>query len=382
MTLPNQRHLFDIPDEITYLNCAYMSPLLNASRDAGQAAVARKSRPWQISAGDFFDESETARALFAELIGADADGVALIPAASYGLSTAAANLPVRPGQRIVVLQEQFPSNVYPWRELAARSGAELVALARPADSDWTSALLAAMDERTAVVAVPQCHWTDGSRVDLARVGERARAVGAAFVVDATQSLGAYPLAVARVRPDFLVAAGYKWLLGPYSTGFLYAAPERRDGRPLEYNWIAREASEDFAGLVMYRDAYQPGARRYDVGERSNFALLPIAIVALRQLLAWGVDQIAATLGELTGQIEARAETLGLRTIPAHRRVSHMIGLRSPQPLPADLPARLAAANVYVSLRGESIRVSPHLYNTRQDVERLFAVLAEALSPAR
>jgi selenocysteine lyase/cysteine desulfurase len=378
MILPCQRHLFDIPDEIAYLNCAYMSPLLNAARDAGQAAVARKSQPWRITARDFFEESETARRLFAELIGADAEGVALIPAASYGVSLAAANLPIRAGQRIVVLDNQFPSNVYPWRELAARSSAEVVTIPRPADFDWTSAILPQIDERTAIVALPQCHWTDGSLVDLARVGEHARAVGAALVVDATQSLGAYPFDVQHVRPDFLIAAAYKWLLGPYSVGFLYAAPARREGRPLEHNWIGREGSEDFAGLVSYRDAFQPGARRYDVGERSNFALLPIAIVALRQLLAWRVAEIAATLGELTSAIEARARDAGLQPAPAAHRVSHIIGLRSSSPLPADLPARLAAANVYVSMRGQSIRVSPHLYNTAEDVERLFAALATAL----
>src|SRR5260221_10602743 len=99
MSLTNQRELFEIPDQITYLNCAYMSPLLRAAREAGQVAIARKSTPWRIAARDFFEDSETARRLFAELISADADGVALIPAASYGLSLAAANLPMRPGQR-------------------------------------------------------------------------------------------------------------------------------------------------------------------------------------------------------------------------------------------------------------------------------------------
>jgi len=367
-----------MPDEITYLNCAYMSPLLNTARDAGQAAVARKSRPWRITAPDFFEDSETVRGLFAELIGAEADGVALIPSASYGVSLAAANLPIRAGQRIVVLDEQFPSNVYSWLDLTARTNAEVVTIPRPDDYDWVGAILDQIDERTAIVAVPQCHWTDGCLVDLVRVGERARAVGAALVVDATQSLGASPFDIQQVRPDFLIAAGYKWLLGPYSVGFLYAAPERREGRPLEHNWIAREGSEDFAGLVLYRDAFQPGARRYDVGERSNFALLPIAIVGLRQLLVWGVAEIAATLGELTGAIEARASEVGLQPVPAARRIRHMLGLRSPAPLPAELPTRLAAANVYVSVRGQSIRISPHLYNTPDDIERLFAVLATAL----
>lgn len=378
MVLANQRNLFEIPEEIAYLNCSYMSPLPRASREAGQAAVARKSQPWTITSQDFFTEAETARSLFAELIGGDADGVAIVPSASYGVGVAAANIPVASGQTIVLLEDQFPSNVYPWRDLAAQTGATIVTVARPADFDWTTALLAQIEERTAVVAVPHCHWTDGSLIDLPRVGERARAVGAALVVDGAQSVGAYPFSVAEVQPDFLVAVTYKWLLGPYSFGFLYAAPHRREGRPLESNWITRENSEDFAGLVEYRDTFQPGARRYDMGERSNFALLPIAVASLRQILAWRVDEIAASLRELTGYIEDGARRIGLDPIPAERRVSHLIGLRSSAPLPSDLSKQLAAAGVYVSLRGTAVRVSPHLYNTREECDRLFDVLAQSL----
>jgi selenocysteine lyase/cysteine desulfurase len=378
MALPDQRDLFEIPDDITYLNCAYISPLLRAAREAGQAAIARKSTPWRITAHDFFEESEAARSLFAALISSDADGVALIPSASYGLSLAAANVPVRVGQHIVLLEDAFPSNVYPWRDLAMRSGASIEVVARPSDFDWTRELLERIDERTAVVAVPHYHWTDGSSIDLERVGERARAVGAALVIDATQSLGAAPLDLGKVKPDYLVAATYKWLLGPYSLGFLYAAPNRREGRPLEFNWIAREGSEDFAGLVQYRDTFQAGARRYDVGERSNFGLMPVAMVALRQILAWGIPEIASTLAELTAKIADEASRLDLEAPPARFRAPHLIGLRSKSTLSPDLPERLGAAGVFVSARGSSIRVSPHLYNTSRDVDRLFSVLGESL----
>lgn len=378
MPLTSQRGLFEIPDEVAYLNCAYMSPLMTAVREAGQAGVARKARPWRISPSDFFEESETARGLFGQLIGADAEGIAIVPAASYGIGVAAANLPARAGQRIVLLAEQFPSNMYPWQDLAERTGAEVVPVARPADHDWTHALLEAIDERTAVVAVPQCHWTDGGLVDLARVGERVRAKGAALVVDATQSAGVYPLDVTVIQPDFLVAATYKWLLGPYSLGFLYVAPQYRSGRPLEFNWITRAGSEDFTSLVDYHDAYQSGARRFDVGERSNFALMPMAIVALRQLLDWRVEEIQATVRELTRHIEQEALRLGLEPTPADRRVGHMLGIRLPQALPPDLTTRLAAAQVYVSVRGQSIRVSPHVYNTPDDVQRLMEVLGNML----
>jgi len=376
--IPSQRHLFDLPADIAYLNCAYMSPLLKRAAAVGAEAVGRKCQPWRISADDFFTDSERARALFAELLGAGADDIALVPAASYGLAVAAANLRVAPGRRIVVLAEQFPSNVYTWRALAARTGAEVVTIERAADGDWTRALLARLDERVAITAVPHCHWIDGGLLDLAAIGGRCRDVGSALVVDATQSLGALPLDLAAVRPDYLVCPGYKWLLGPYSLGYLYVAPAHQDGRPLEQNWIARAGSEDFARLIDYQDRYQPGARRFDVGERSNFALLPVGIVGLEQLLAWGVDRIAATLAAKTAVIAERAAGLGLRTGPAQLRAGHYLGLRFPGGAPPQLPERLAEQQVYVSVRGASLRVTPHLYNDEADIERLFAVLHAAL----
>src|SRR5258708_2201506 len=272
--LANQRDLFEIPEDIVYLNCAYMSPLLRSVRQAGEIAVARKSQPWNIRPQDFFEESEIARHLFAELIKADSEGVALIPSASYGINVAATNLLIEKSQRILLLEGEFPSNVYGWHELAKRSGAIVQTAKRPQDSDWTRAILEQIDDQTGIVALPHCHWTDGNLVDLQQVSRRVREVGAAFVVDATQSLGASSLTIPEIQPDFLITAAYKWLLGPYSLGFLYVAPQHRQGIPLEFNWMSREGSEDFAQLVDYCPTYQPGARRFDVGERSNFVLLP------------------------------------------------------------------------------------------------------------
>jgi selenocysteine lyase/cysteine desulfurase len=374
MKLESKRDLFEIPDDIVYLNCAYMSPQLRPAREVGEKAVSRKSRPWEITPDDFFDDAEEIRALFARLVGGDADGVAIIPSVSYGISVAAANVPVREGEKIVILEDQFPSNVYAWGGLAERSGARLVTLPRPEDLDWTRALLEEIDTDTAVVAVPNCHWTDGSLVDLASVGESVREAGAALVVDAIQSLGAHPFDVSEVRPDFLVAASYKWLLGPYGVGYMYAGKEYREGKPIEHNWINRRGSQDFSQLVAYQDAFQPGARRYDVGERSNFALLPMAAEALRQLIDWGVENVSETIGTLTDLVEERAGALGIVTIPKERRARHMIGLMLGPDAPDDLATRLTTHNVYVSVRGPSVRVSPHLYNTESDVYRLFDVL--------
>jgi selenocysteine lyase/cysteine desulfurase len=374
VNLGDQRELFEISEEIIYLNCAYMSPQLRSAREIGELAVARKSRPWEITPDDYFRDAEEARALFARLVGGETDGVALTPSVSYGVAVAAANVEVREGQEILILEDQFPSNVYQWRELAERSGADLVTVPRPAEYDWASAILELLDDNVAVVAVPNCHWTDGSLVDLPRVGERAREVGAALVVDAIQSLGAHPFDVEEVRPDFLLTSAYKWLLGPYGVGFMYVGEDHREGTPIEHNWINRRGSEDFSRLVNYEDAFQPGARRYDVGERSNFVLLPMASEALRQLLDWGIENVAETIGGLTDLIETEAGRRGLEAVPAKRRARHMIGLRLGARVPEDLAARLAKEKVFVSVRGESVRVSPHLYNTEKDVERLFEVL--------
>ncbi len=240
--LPVQRALFEIPDEVAYFNCASMAPQLAAARLAGEAALRRRAQPWLIRAEDWFTEAEERRTLFAQLAGVDADGVALVPASSYGLAVAAANLGAEPGRRVLVLAEEFPSNYFTWQRFAQRTGASLVTVGRDEGQSWAEAILGALDERVAVVAAPAVHWTDGAAVDLAAVAERARAVGAALVVDASQSLGAMPLDLAAIRPDYLVSVGYKWLLGPFSLAYLYVAERHRDGRPLEENWISRLGS--------------------------------------------------------------------------------------------------------------------------------------------
>lgn len=376
--IPSQRHLFDIPDDVAYLNCAYMGPLPRAAREAGERAASRKAKPWEITPRDFFTETETARELFAGLIGATADDIAIVPAASYGIAVAAANLHLPPGRRALVLADQFPSNLFAWQALAQREGGEVVTIPRPGDGDWTTAILDAIDPRAAIVALPNCHWTDGGLIDLVRIGAKVREVGAALVIDATQSLGAMPIDVAAVQPDFLVAATYKWLLGPYSYGFLYVAPKHQQGQPIENNWIARGGSEDFTRLVDYRADYQPGARRFDMGERSNFALTPVAIASLKQIHAWGVAEIQATLRQRTDAIAERAKTLGLSAAPSALRAGHFLGLRFPGEVPRGLPEKLAEARVYVSVRGPAMRITPHLYNTDADIDRMFEVLAAAL----
>jgi selenocysteine lyase/cysteine desulfurase len=376
--IPSQRHLFDIPEDIAYLNCAYLGPLSHAVVAAGREASGKKSRPWEIGSEDFFTETEVARALFAGLINAGDDDVAIVPAASYGVSVAARNLPLAKGQTVVVLAEQFPSNVYAWRESANGAGARVIAVPRPEHGDLTRAVLDSVDERTAVVALPHCHWADGALLDLETIGRRCRELGAGLVLDVTQSAGVMPLDVKRIQPDFLVAACYKWLLGPYSIGFLYVAPHRQDGKPIEFNWRARLGSENFSGLVNYEDSYLPGAHRFDVGECANFQTMPAVIAALRQIRDWGVPAIAQTLAARNAGIAERAAALGLESLGAERRAGHYLGLRFPREIPDGLLEELRQAGVYVSVRGDSLRITPHLYNDDADVDRLMHALQQAV----
>jgi selenocysteine lyase/cysteine desulfurase len=379
--LPCQRHLFDIPDDVAYLNCAYMSPLMKSALEAGTAGLARKAHPWEITSDKFFTGSEEFRGTAAQLIDASPDDIAIVPSASYGIATAARNLPISKGQSILVLEEQFPSHYYAWQRRAEEMGAQLkvVSWPRDEDQDWTAAVLNALTEDVAIAALPNVQWTSGGRLDLVRIGEACRKIGAALVLDLTQSLGALPFSVRDVQPDFAVAASYKWLLGPYSIGLLYVAPERRSGRPLEENWIQRANARDFSSLILYTDDYDAGARRFDMGERSNFALLPAALRAMKQLLEWKVEQVSETVGALNHAIASAAQELGFSIPPDDLRAPHYLCLRRKTGFSRELPEMLARERVFVSVRGTSIRVTPHVYNTTDDCRRLISCLKQAIS---
>jgi len=381
MTLPCKRDDFDIPSEITYLNCAYMGPLSRRVLRAGQEGLAQKRQPWNITQEDFFTLLDRVRELFGRLVGGDSDGVALLPSVSYGTATAAFNLPLTRGQEVVVLAEQFPSNVYVWQDLASRTGASLRTIPYPPDGDWTSMIIEAIHNSTGIVTVPNCHWTDGSAIDLVAVGARAREVGATLVVDGSQSIGALPFDVKRVQPDFVVTGTYKWLLGPYSQAMMWVSPRFRSGRPIEHNWITRVNSRDFSSLVNYTEELNPGARRYDVGEVSNFGLVPASLAALEQTLDWGVESIFSTLQPWIEKLATEAVQLDLGVPEAKHRSGHLLGLRLMGRDPRPLVAKLADAKVFVSVRGDSIRVAPHVYNDAGDIERLLELLEEFVRSA-
>jgi len=369
------RALFEIPDDLAYFNCASIGPLPRASRVAIEEGAARRAQPWRVTMHHWIDEYEERRALFAGVAGAGADAIALIPSVSYGVAVAARNLDAAPGRQILLLAEDFPSNVYTWRAFAAEKGCSILTVSRPPGETWTEAVLARLDERVAVVAVPNVQWTDGALLDLTRIGRRAREIGAALVVDASQSLGVMPLDLDAVRPDFLIAVGYKWLLGPYGLAYLYADEKYWDGVPIEQNWLSRQGSEDFSSLIDYRDDYRPGARRFDMGERSALEMNNGAVASLRLFRDWGVNDIAERLAATTARIEAGARKLGLSISSAPARGPHLLGIELPREAAVRAFSMLRERGVYVAFRGNAIRIASHVYNNDADVERLVAALA-------
>jgi selenocysteine lyase/cysteine desulfurase len=374
-----QREAFAVPPEIAYFDTATLSPQLRRVRAAGEAALERRARPWKFTADDWFADVERLRTLFAQLVRADADGIALVPATSYGFAVAARNLALQPGERVLVLAEGYPSGIYTWQAATRATSADIVTVHRQPGQSWADAVLAVLDERVRIVSVPNVHWTDGALVDLDAISARVHELGAHLVIDGSQSIGAMPFDVARIRPDFVTTVGYKWLLGPVGVSYLYVAEQHRDGAPIEQNWIARAGSEDFSRLVDYRDDYQPGARRFDVGQRSHLELLPMAVAALEQLGEWGVERIADALAGVTDSVANVAAALGLDPMPSDQRGPHMLGVRLPDTVRTRIAAGLAAADCYAAVRGEMLRLAPHLHVTDADVDRLADALARILS---
>jgi selenocysteine lyase/cysteine desulfurase len=326
---------------------------------------------------DFFTQSEHCRSLFAKTLGADKECVSFIPSASYGIAVAAKNLNLKSGDEVVVLSEQFPSNYYMWKHKADLAGACIRTVPKT-NSDLTAAVLDTITEKTAIAAIPNCHWADGTLVDIQAVSKRCSEVGAALVLDLSQSAGVMPVDFNSVNPDFVITVGYKWLLGPYSFGYMIVNKKHRDGQPLEYNWMARENSENFSDLVLYRDSFQPGARKFDVGERSNFVLMPMAIAALKQISEWGINNIGNSLSHFTDEIASRALELGLTVLNKKERAPHILGIQFQNGVPHRLADNLQRENIYVSIRGNSIRIAPYLYNTNKDINRLFTVIKQSL----
>ncbi len=375
MSLASQRDLFEIPREIAYLNAAAYVPLPRAVREAGQLGVTTKSFPWHMTNSHGTEISERARAAAAAVLGTASDNVAITGAVSYGIATAARNLVIPTGSRVLMIEGEFPSLALVWQERAEAAGATVEVVPRPVDADWTSALLEAIERPGAppvgLAALTPLHWSDGAMIDLLKVTAALHRQGARIVIDATQSTGVLDLDLAALKPDFLAFPTYKWVLGPYSLAFLYVAPEHQSGRPLEDHGPARTPGSN---------SYIPTARRFDRGEKNDPIGLPMAATGLEQVLAWEHGAVAARLRSLTDALaEAVADIPGISMLPRALRAPHILGLRLAGGMPPGLLDRLTARGVHVADRLGVMRVSPHVYNDDADVAAFATALRAELA---
>jgi selenocysteine lyase/cysteine desulfurase len=378
--LPSQRHLFEIPRDVAYVNCAAYAPIPRCVREAGEVGVAEKTHPWTLDPAASLARAEAVRALAGALVGAGADDIAITPATAYGVATAAANLETPRGTRVLMAGGEFPSQSYPWAAKAAASGAVLDIVARPEDGDWTAALLARVAQPglppVSVAALTPLHWTDGAVIDLARLVPALRAQGAAIVIDATQAAGVLPIDAAGLGADFIAFPTYKWLLGPYTLGFLYVAPGRQGGAPLE-----RHGGNHAGGGQPFEGAAPPlaaGARRFDMGERYNPVALPMAQAGMALLRRWDGEALRTRMRHVTDLLAAAAEALGWTPVPRALRPPHILGLAPPAGVEvAATVARLAEQRVYVAERGSVMRLGVHACVDEEDVARFAAALRAA-----
>jgi len=375
--LPSQRALFDMPRDVCFMNAAAWSPLPLASQEAGRAAVGRKGQPWKLPDGFQAAQYERARRAAAALIGADSNDVALIPSVGYGVSTAGKVLTITRGTRVIVLENDHTSPVLEWMGRAEAQGFTVDTVKQPADGDWTSAVLEAI-ERTgaapvALASISSVHWSDGGALDVPRIHAALKKQGAALLVDATHDAGVRRIDVKTLDPDFLIFPTYKWVLGPYGRAFMYVAKRHQNGVPLEQTAGARKAvsAED---TIYFRDTtYRDDARRYDMGERDHFISMEMASIGMEMMAGWGNDAVVGRLAMLTSRLADGLGNLGVGLLDPKVRAPHILCVSFPKGMAPDLPKRLAAEGVHAAPRLGRLRISPHVYNDEQDVERFVEV---------
>jgi len=377
--LSNKKELFRLPESVTYLNGAYMSPLLKSIENIGHEAVSQKCLPYEILAEDFFTGVEKIRRTFANFIDTpDYQNTAIIPSVSYGVATVANNVKLQPGDEIIIVDAQFPSNVYAWQKIAEKNNAKIKVISPPDTFQnrgkiWNQSILDTITNKTALVSISPVHWADGTLFDLKAIRAKTKIYNALLFIDGAQSLGALPFSIEEIEPDAVITVGYKWLLGPYGLGMAYYADHFNDGEPLENNWINRHNSEDFTQLVNYNPKYQPKAGRYNMGECSNFNLVPMLTKSMEQIAEWQPKNIQTYCDAIAKNAIDELRKLGCFIEEHENRATHLFGVYLPSTINLDkLKAEFNKHKIYVSFRGNAIRVSPNVYNSESDFEKLVA----------
>ena len=378
-----QKDLFELEDHIKYINGAYMSPQLKEVTKIGVDNLKLKSRPYQFSQTHFFEQVIELKKVYAELLQiSDWQNIAIIPSVSYGLANAAQTIKPDGKKKIIIIAEQFPSNFYIWDRYAKMHGLSIEIISSPHatghDGTWTEHIIQAIDQDTLLIAMSHTHWADGTLYDLKTIRRALDKHQGYLIIDGTQSFGALPYNQSEVKADILVASSYKWLMGPYSIGMAYYGDHLCHAEPIELSWLNRLHSQDFKNLVNYQDTYKPKAHRYDMGEAPNFINVPMATSAAKQLISWGADHIQEYCHYINKSALNRLEEHGFVMNQRQERAHHLFGIKVQDPkVMAKAKELLEQHHVIVSYRGDSIRVSPNVYNTMTDMDTLADLLIEA-----
>jgi selenocysteine lyase/cysteine desulfurase len=380
--LPSQRDLFEMPRHICYLNSASYSPLPFKTQEAGRAAVGRKGTPWTLDAGFANRQHERARAAAARLINADPADIALIPSISYGVATAAKGLTIACSARVIILENDHSSPVLEWQARAGAQGFVIETVRQPADGDWTSAVLAAIERPgappTALASISSVHWSDGGLLDVEAIAAALRRQGAVFLIDATQSAGVLAMDVTRLDPDFVIFPTYKWLLGPYGRAFLYVAKRHQGATPLEQTSAGRRDVRAENAVYFTDLRYVADARRFDMGERDHFISMEMAAIGMEMMAEWGANAISQRLAMLTDRIAEGLHGIGVEMPARQVRAPHILSLGFKDGMPKGLIEGLASEDIYVAARLGRMRVSPHVFNDEADCDRFVAALSRRL----
>ena len=378
----NHKDLFNLDRKIVYLNSAYLGLLPKDSVAKGIEGLEFKSKAWEIEWKDFYAAPENTRKLFANIINSDTNSIFFVPSASYGFATFAKNFNLTSRKTILLLEEEFPSNVWVWKDLAERDNGNIKFVKRPENDDWTSAILENINDQTALISVPNCHWTDGGLIDLLKLSNECKNKDIALTIDGTQSVGAMPVDIQNIKPDLLVVSGYKWCLGPYSLGAAYIDKKYHDGIPIEHNWMAKyPLPEDnyVPNMTKYEDFTIENARRFDFGQRGNFHLMPVFEESLSLINRLSPEYIYAYVGKLNEEIIKKTSEIGFTHIDDQYRAKHYLGLRFENEIPDKFIDKLMTENIYISSRGKrALRVTPHIWNDYADVDKFVTALSKIL----
>lgn len=363
-----------------YFDHAAVAPLPAPTRDAVAAWLAAAASDGSAAWSGWADGVERLRQRAAGLLGADPSEIALVPNTTTGISYVAEGWPWQSGENVVTLENEFPSNAYPWLNLAAR-GVETRRVPAPGGQVDYDTLAAACDTKTRLMAVSWIGYASGLRLDLSRLAELAHRRGVLLLVDAIQGLGVFPLDVSRVPIDFLAADGHKWMMGPEGAGLLYIRQSRLERlRPLNVGWHSVEHTYDYARIEM---RLRPTAARYEGGSQNMAGMLGLD-ASLEWLMRYGLSPgssaIADRLLDQSVHIAQRLERLGA-TITSPRELDARSGILSfqlPGLNPKTVRQRCLEAGVILSCREGRVRLSPHAYVNDEDIARLEEALKRCL----